>query len=108
MNLYREQLKGIRFFTDQEGAAYHLCVVQLDFKMPRASFMKKLENEGIGTQVHYIPIYKFPVFSKRSGDISSYFPEMEAYYASALSLPLYYDMSKEDVGRVSRTLEAML
>jgi dTDP-4-amino-4,6-dideoxygalactose transaminase len=47
--------------------------------------------------VHYIPLYRHPVFAKRAGDISGYFPETESYYARALTLPLYYDLELKDV-----------
>ena len=42
------------------------------------------------------------------GDVTLDFPEMEIYYAQALSLPLYYDLTKEDVERVVSTLKEVL
>lgn len=116
MAQYRAKLKNlqhVRLFTDACDAhtAFHLCVVQIDFeacKTTRSEVMKKLLERGIGTQVHYIPIYRHSFFSKRSGDISPYFPQMEAYYASALSLPLYYDLTTDDVNNVVKALSESL
>ena len=63
---------------------------------------------GIGTQVHYIPLYRQPFFIKRYGDLREYFPETEIYYARALSLPLYVDLSLEDVDYVVGALRKVL
>jgi UDP-4-amino-4,6-dideoxy-N-acetyl-beta-L-altrosamine transaminase len=116
MARYREKLKDhphVRFFTGDFDAqtAYHLCVVQIDFEAcntNRAALMQKLQECGIGTQVHYIPLYRHPLFAKRSGDISPFFPQMEAYYASALSLPLYFDLTLDDVDHVVKMLTEAL
>lgn len=116
MQLYREKFahaKHIRLLTDAYDAhvAFHLCIAQIDFAAygkTREDVMTRLLKEGIGTQVHYIPLYRHPVLSKSCGDISSYFPQMEEYYAQALSLPLYYDLTPEDVTRVVDTLQEVL
>jgi dTDP-4-amino-4,6-dideoxygalactose transaminase len=116
MKIYQKELSEIeyvRLFNPSEelSIAYHLCVVQIDFvayKTTRNAVMKKLQEMGIGTQVHYIPLYRHPFFTKSVSDISEYFPEMETYYAQALSLPLYYDLSEEDVERVTASLKKVL
>lgn len=116
MKLYREQLSSIehlRLLTPQlsEQVAHHLCVVQIDFnayKTTRKAVMEELDGMGIGTQVHYIPLYRHPFFTRIAGDISEYFPEMETYYSQALSLPLFYDLSEEDVSRVVSSLQKAL
>lgn len=116
MKLYRELLKDIphlRLFSADydEQTCYHLCVIQLDFKTyktDRTTIMNRLKERNIGTQVHYIPVYKHPYFKKMCGEISEYFPETEQYYAEALSLPLYYDLKEEDVRRVVSDLKKVL
>lgn len=113
---YRQLLNDmphVKMFKPDYDAqtAYHLCVVQIDFhayKMTRTEVMMKLKEKGIGSQVHYIPVYRFPFLADKIGDISSYFPQMEAYYSQALSLPLYHDLREEDVERVVSTLKAIL
>jgi dTDP-4-amino-4,6-dideoxygalactose transaminase len=70
--------------------------------------MKKMKDRGIGTQVHYIPVYRHPYFVKLCGDISEYFPECERYYSQALTLPLYYDLEEKDVERVVDGLKKVL
>jgi len=113
---YRESLKGnseIRLFTDKFDpiTAFHLFVVQIDFESfntTRTEVMTKLMNDGIGSQLHYIPVYRHPFFTHKNGDISEYFPNMEKYFCQALSLPLYYDMEEKDVKRVVKTLKKIL
>lgn len=106
---YRERLSGvssIRLFDSSYDplTAYHLMVVQMTSKKSRTAIMDGLNKAGIGSQLHYIPLYRHPCYRRLMGDIEEYFPEMEAYYSSALSLPLYYDLTLEDVDRISETL----
>lgn len=116
MDLYRKRLsrfEHVRLFSPDErtSVAYHLCVAQIDFsayKTTRRKVMEGLFEMGIGTQVHYIPLYRHPFLKRRMGDITDYFPEMETYYAQALSLPLYYDLDEEGVDRVVSALEKVL
>lgn len=116
MQAYQQKMtsiENIRLLTPEEDLhiSYHLCVVQIDFsayKTTRTNVMIALKERGIGTQLHYIPVYRHPFFTKNSGDISSYFPEMETYYAQALSLPLFYAMTEEDVDRVVTSLKDVL
>lgn len=111
-NLFRD-LPDMKMFSSKmdEFTAFHLCVVQINFeayKTTRAHVMSKLKEQGIGTQLHYIPVYRHPYFKKKSGDISEYFPNMETYFNQALSLPLYYDLTHEDVKRIVNTLKDIL
>jgi len=109
---YREKLKDhpYLFFSKiprDDTVSYHLFVVQIDFEkagVTRSEVMEKLKEKGIGTQVHYIPLYRHPLFKEHGGDISDYFPNTEAYYAKALSLPLHVEMSNDDVDRICDTL----
>lgn len=113
---YRSQLEGVngvRLFdaSYDDRTAYHLFVVQIDFeklKMTKERAMERLKVEGIGTQYHYIPLYRHPAVSRVTGDIEEYFPEMEAYFKQALSLPLYYDLTLEEVDRVAAAIKQLV
>jgi len=113
---YREQLQGLAHLSllnsaQDDYTAYHLMCVKINFealKMARTTLMEKLHEAGIGTDVHYIPIYHQPVFSKKYGDISHTMPQTEAYYAQTLSLPLYYDLNEEEVDFICKTLKELL
>lgn len=98
-------------FAAHERTAYHLCVVQIDFSAyntTRESVMEQLKNKGIGSQVHYIPLYRHPFFYKKFGNLAEDFPQMEMYYSRALTLPLYVDLEIADIERISYVLRDIL
>jgi len=87
--------------------AWHLFVVRIDFEhfgVPRATAMNRLRTVGIGTQVHYIPVHLQPYYRKNTGTGPGDFPNAEAYYAQALSLPMYPDLDRQDIERVVNEL----
>jgi UDP-4-amino-4,6-dideoxy-N-acetyl-beta-L-altrosamine transaminase len=60
----------------------------------RLSIYKHLKSYDIGVNVHYIPIHLQPFYQQlgfRPGD----FPTAEHYYAGALTIPLFVDMTFE-------------
>lgn len=116
LHIYRKLLGNVpnlRLLSDQQDAitAFHLCVVQIDFakhKTTREVVMQKLHEKGIGTQVHYIPLYYHPVLSHLHEKGILACPEMEIYYKEALSFPLYYDLKESEVERVCAELKRLL
>lgn len=89
--------------------AWHLCAVRIDFAaagQSRARVMAALRAQGVGSQVHYIPVHRQPYWRRRYGDRS--LPGAERHYAQTLSLPLYPTMVDEDVDRVVCALERAL
>jgi len=87
----------------------HLYAVLVDFAAigrSRAAVMHDLKAAGIGTQVHYIPVNRQPYYRRLYGEIR--LPGAEAYYARALSIPLYPTMQDGDVDRVVDALQALV
>ncbi|HEV2678816.1 MAG TPA: UDP-4-amino-4,6-dideoxy-N-acetyl-beta-L-altrosamine transaminase [Aliidongia sp.] len=81
--------------------AWHLYCVLIDFAdagIERAAVMNQLRAEGIGTQVHYIPVHRQPYYSRL--DPGLVLPGAEGYYGRTLSLPLFVGMTPADVKRV--------
>lgn len=81
----------------------HLFVVRIDFKragVTRAQVMERLRANNIGTQVHYIPVYRQPFHAARGVGAPADFPNSEAYYAECLSLPLHSRLDDQDVEMV--------
>jgi UDP-4-amino-4,6-dideoxy-N-acetyl-beta-L-altrosamine transaminase len=84
---------------------WHLYAILVDFNaigMDRAAFMRALRSEGIGSQVHYIPVHRQPCYRRRHPDLM--LPGAESYYARCLSIPFFPSMSDEDVERVAATI----
>jgi len=89
--------------------AWHIYAVRIDFaaaKRERSRLMRAMAADGIGTQVHYIPVHRQPYYAARYGKQN--LPGAEAYYASTLTLPLHPSMSESDVGRVVASLKRHL
>ncbi len=64
--------------------------------------MARLKEAGIGTQVHYLPLHMQPYYRDRYGEML--LPGAEAFCQQALSLPLFPDMTEEEVDYVVATL----
>ena len=87
------------------SAVLHLMTVLIDFEAAgrsRAEVVEALRRRGVGSQVHYIPVHTQPYYRDRYGPLD--LPGAEAWYAGALSLPLYPAMTAADVDRVVAAL----
>ena len=65
-----------------------------------------VRKRGVGTQVHYIPVHRQPYYQDRYGPLD--LPGADAWYARALTLPLFPGMADDDPGRVVEALRAVL
>lgn len=107
VRLYNELLEPLSPFlrpvpgSDIEETSFHLYSIELlseRLQSQKVSFVRSLLSRGIGTQVHYIPVYRQPHFVKRYGP--QRLGGAEAYYRSTLTLPLFPKMTENDVRRV--------
>ena len=88
--------------------SWHLYVLRLAGKVPlRKKIVEKLYEEGIGTQVHYIPVYLHPYY-QNLGYKKGLCYHAEDYYSRAFSIPLYPAMSDQDVERVISTVTSVV
>ncbi|GMB80446.1 UDP-4-amino-4,6-dideoxy-N-acetyl-beta-L-altrosami ne transaminase [Shinella zoogloeoides] len=92
-------------------SALHLYVIRLApeaLERPghRAVF-EGLRARGVGVNLHYIPVHTQPYYSK-FGFAQGDFPAAEAYYASAISLPMFPTLSEDDQRRVVDALKDTL
>lgn len=92
-------------------SAWHLYVVQIDFEragVTRGAVMRRLRDEGIGTQVHYVPLHLQPLIRTLCGTSPGELPGAERYYAGCLTLPLHPEMTEQDVQTVVSALDRAL
>jgi dTDP-4-amino-4,6-dideoxygalactose transaminase len=103
--------KKKNLYTPQElepgSSNFHLYVARFDFaalKMSRDEFMGALLESGVGSQVHYIPVYTQPYYQKKYGYKWGDFPVAEKYYSQCLSLPLFPTLTEEEQQNVIHTV----
>jgi dTDP-4-amino-4,6-dideoxygalactose transaminase len=104
------KLSGFRPQVEAEGykSSYHLYVICLDTRttLERNEVINELKRMGVGTQVHYIPVYRHP-FYKRLEFTDFRCQNAEIYFRHCLSIPMYPAMSDEDISRVVNALEVV-
>lgn len=109
-NLLKELPITLPYQSNDSYSAFHLYVIRLELaainKTHREIF-ENLRNEGIGVNLHYIPIYRQPYYY-RFGFSKKDFPEAEKYYAEAISLPMYPDLSEAQQDIVVSALKKVL
>ena len=66
-----------------------------------------MRASGIGVNLHYIPVYRQPYY-ERLGFKPGHCPEAEQYYAAAISLPIYPELTEAQQHRVVDALRMCL
>ena len=91
-------------------SALHLYPVQIELNKVnknRRQIFNELRDNGIGVNVHYIPIHTQPYY-KQLGFKEGDFPNSEYYYSRALSIPLFYAMALNQQDEVYNALKSVL
>ncbi|TSC87203.1 MAG: glutamine--scyllo-inositol transaminase [Parcubacteria group bacterium Gr01-1014_8] len=88
------------------SSAWHLFVVRVD-KTVRDMVFETLRAKGIGVQVHYLPVYTHPYY-KSLGYRGTQCPTTEEFSASALSIPLFPNITYREQSYVATELEKAL
>ena len=73
----------------------HLYVIRLrlgELQKTRRQVFEELREAGIGVNVHYIPVHIQPYYEAMGFKFGD-FPEAEAYYSEAISLPMFQSMT---------------
>jgi dTDP-4-amino-4,6-dideoxygalactose transaminase len=104
-NRYDEELKNLPietpFCIEKSYSSYHLYIIKItteETKKTHKEIFNYLRNEGIGVNLHYIPIYKHPYY-QNIGFKDYRLPNSEEYYSKAMSIPMYPMLSnkKQDI-----------
>tara|TARA_A100001391_G_scaffold125291_1_gene85460 strand:+ start:6818 stop:7990 length:1173 start_codon:yes stop_codon:yes gene_type:complete len=98
---YDQQLSDTLWITPAQesfqSSARHLYVVRLpdDMISQKLDIFNFLREKGVGVNVHYIPVHTQPYYREKNidyGDLSA----SEKYYHSAISIPLYPTLDRDD------------
>jgi perosamine synthetase len=101
------ELEAVQLPEVEAGAdpAWHLFTIQLRLdrlRVDRGTVYHALRAEGIGANVHYIPVHHHPYYVERYGPL--HFRHAEAAYERLLTLPLFPSMTEADLEDVVSAL----
>jgi UDP-4-amino-4,6-dideoxy-N-acetyl-beta-L-altrosamine transaminase len=112
-NFYNERLASLPLILPWQSmdsiSAYHLYVVRLSKELARfhSKFFSDLRANGIGVNLHYIPVYRQPYHAQFKYDKHA-FSKSEEYYASAISLPIFPTISDTELDSVVEVINKCL
>ena len=96
--------------TGRDQSGHHLYVLRIDYiaaGLTRTELMLKLKEDGVGTQVHYIPVPAQPYYHRLGYRPEDYL-NAQQYYQEALSIPLFYDLTDEQQELIVSVLKKLL
>jgi perosamine synthetase len=91
--------------------AWHLYVVQLELdrlRIDRAQFIRELNQAGVGTSVHYLPLHMHPYYRESFGYRPEDLPVARSIYPRIISLPIHPRMNQTDVEYVVETVQRIV
>jgi dTDP-4-amino-4,6-dideoxygalactose transaminase len=83
--------------------SWHLFILRIrpeQLEVDRAEFVRQLRAAGIGSSVHFIPLHRHPFYALTYGYQPGDFPQAEEAFSRCLSLPIFPDMTEDEVERV--------
>lgn len=95
--------------THLANSAWHLYPIWIDAKktdISRSKLFERMQNFGVGVNVHYKPVYLHPFF-KRLGFLKGLCPNAETYYENALSLPIFPAMTYAQQDHIVDSIKAV-
>jgi dTDP-4-amino-4,6-dideoxygalactose transaminase len=111
---YRALFNGdrrVRCPEEHGGAkhAYHLFVLRIDFEAAghtRRDVFEHCRSRGIALQVHYRPVFMNRYYRDRefNRNAESWTPVSCRYYRQAISIPIYPDLTDDQVDYVARVI----
>lgn len=111
---YLQRLEGLpvqplSMPTYPQQHAWHLFILRIDPEhcgMDREAFMKALQEQNIGTGIHFIATHLHTYYRQRFPGV--HLPNTEWNSARLCSIPLFPDMTSDDVERVVGAIETSL
>jgi dTDP-4-amino-4,6-dideoxygalactose transaminase len=88
-------------------ATRHLYTIRLKNNQDRRAVFDKLQEKGIGVNVHYIPVHLLPYY-KKLGYEKGLCPIAEDSYNRMITLPLFPSMSDEMVEYVIKSVKEVV
>ena len=91
-------------------SSFHLYVIRLQLdhvSKTHAAVFQELLHQGVGVNLHYIPVHTQPYFQRMGFKIGDY-PQAEKYYSEAISLPIYPGLTAANLQKITRIIQKAL
>jgi dTDP-4-amino-4,6-dideoxygalactose transaminase len=91
--------------------SWHLYVIRLKLSrlsIDRAEFITKLKEKEIGCSVHWMPLHMHPYYRELYGYKPDDIPVAASLYKEIISLPLYPDMTNDEVKYVADSIKDVI
>lgn len=110
---YNQALKNVEELTLPQTMpdrihSWHLYVLRLKLdclRIDRAQFITELQQRGIGTSVHWLPLHMHPYYRETYGYAPTDLPTACSLYPELITLPLFPDMTEAQVAYVSDSIK---
>lgn len=101
---FREENPGfnLQYEKDYTRSSYHLFPILVE---KRDELATHLQSKGIGCAIHYKPVHLMTWYKEKFGHKEGDFPVAEDIAKHTLSLPIYPDMTDEQVDYVIQTIK---
>lgn len=108
VKIYQKELRNVKSIKlpvekDSVKHAWHLYPIQVSGN--RREIFDALQKNGIGCQVHYIPLHLHPFYKSKFGYKKGDFPKAENYYEKAITLPLFPAMTLSQISKVVKEVK---
>ena len=94
-------------YSNKYKHAYHLYIINIkekQWRISRNELIDKINDKGIGTSVHYVPLHIMPYYKKKYGHSGDDFPDSSNYYKTCISLPIYPQLKKAEISYIKNII----
>ena len=101
----------IRYLDSKFSSAYHIFVIKLNLEeltADRDTIFKAIKAEGIGVNIHYIPIHQHPFYKNNLYTDIVNLPVADNVYKSIITLPIFPIMNNDDINDVINALNKVI
>ncbi len=94
------------FETENKTSSYHLYLLRINgvTEGQRDAIMQEIFNADVSVNVHFQPLPRLTAYQNLGYKMDDY-PEAYRSFANEISLPVYYDLSDEQVQTVIKTVK---
>ena len=114
--LYEEALKEVEEIVlpkvqPNRIHSWHLYSIRLNLdrlNIDRAQFINELQQRGIGTSVHWMPLHMHPYYRETYNYAAQDLPIANSLYPELITLPLYPDMTETELRYVCDSIKSVI